>query len=791
MTSLAACTIVAHNYLPLARVLARSFVDQHPTATFLVAVIDHSLLTRTLDEGFFEVMSITDIDFGEEGFEDMATAYDVTEFATAIKPFLLRQLLDAYDCVLYLDPDIHVYAPLTPIVEATMVHGISLTPHCLEPMAHDGMGPTEAEIMAAGIYNLGYIGVSGAGRPFLDWWATRLRRGALNDPSNQMFTDQRWVDLAIPVYSPYIERSPTYNVAYWNIDQRMLWIKGRVPMIDDEPLRFFHFSGYEPNTPHWLCKYQVHAPRTLLSEHASLATLCTEYGAALEAAGYGQPGLHAYGWGQAFPQLSMTKAMRRMFHGELVKSDVNSAVERPPSPFKAHGAKLFRDWLCAVPQSGSLPLPRFLQLIWHAREDIRAQFPEALGGDMTRLLCWLQRSIEPEATELRVLCAQFAVHAPESSVLSVRIPELQQEGINLIGYLKAELGVGEAGRLVHSALTSVGVSVSTFACQGSKNRHADPFQLSGQACHGITLLSVNADQIETVRKQFEVSFFDSRYVIGQWFWEVEKFPQTFDRAFSLLDEVWVATKYIQSAISLANPSASVHLMPLPLIAPVINPVIRKVDFGLDERFAFLFSFDMNSVFERKNPIGLVTAFCQAFTPGEGPVLIIKIINGDSNLKSLEKLRWLCRHRIDIKIIDQYFDAAMMGSLMAVCDSYVSLHRAEGLGLTMAQAMCLGKPVIATAYSGNMDFMSEHTAYLIPWTPIKVGAGCPPYPEEAVWADPDLTAAAHTMREVAYFPDRAMIRGDNARADLATRFSPQITGKRMHQRLQCIREQEHA
>ena len=787
MPSLAACTIVAHNYLPLARVLARSFLDQHPDATFVAIVIDHPILTRTLDEEFFEVMPITDIDFGDEGFEDMAACYDVTEFATAVKPYVLRQLLDAFECVLYLDPDIYIYATLTPIVEATMLHGISLTPHCLEPMAHDGMGPAEAEIMAAGIYNLGYIGVSCTARPFLDWWAKRLRRGALNDPSNQLFTDQRWVDLAIPIYSPYIERSPAYNVAYWNIDQRMLWIKDRVPMVGDEPLRFFHFSGYEPNTPHWLCKYQVHSPRTLLSEHASLAILCTEYGAALKSAGYGQPGSRVYGWNQAFPQLSMTKAMRRMFHGELVKSDLSSMTTRPPSPFGANGAKLFRDWLCTVPQSGSVPLPRFLQLIWHARGDIRVHFPEAAAGDLRRLLFWLQRSTELETAELRVLCAQFVADAPYSPEHSA---EYQQGGINLIGYLKAELGVGEAGRLVHSALTAVGVSVSTLACQGSKNRHEDPFQLSGQACHAITLLSVNADQVEHVRRQFEASFFDDRYVIGQWFWEVEKFPQVYDHAFSLLDEVWVATQYIQTAISSAKPSAKVHLMPLPLIAPAIDITIKKMNFGLDERFTFLFSFDMNSVFERKNPIGLASAFCQAFTPDEGPVLIIKIINGDSNLNDLERLRWACRHRTDIKIIDQYFDASKMGSLMAVCDSYVSLHRAEGLGLTMAQAMCLGKPVIATAYSGNMDFMSEQTAYLIPWTPVKVGPGHFPYPEETMWADPDLSAAKRAMRDVVYFPDQATTRGNNAKADLAKRFSRQVTGARMQQRLQHILEQKH-
>lgn len=788
MSTLAACTIVAHNYLPQARVLARSFLDQHPLATFVVILIDHPVLTKTLDQDFFEVLSITNIDFGEEGFELMATCYDVTEFATAVKPFALRQLLHEFDCVLYLDPDIYVYAPLTPIIQATIINGISLTPHCVEPMEQDGMGPSEAEILAAGVYNLGYIGVSRDARPFLDWWSKRLRRGALNDPSNQLFTDQRWVDLAIPIYSPYIEQSPAYNVAYWNIDQRMLWIKNDIPMINDEPLRFFHFSGYEPSTPHWLCKYQIHKPRTLLSEHPSLAALCSGYGVALKASRYDQSSSCVYGWSQAFPRFFLTKGMRRMFHAELILSDRGDTVERPPSPFGVNGAQLFKDWLCTVPANENLFLPRFLQLIWNVRGDIRAHFPEANTGDWARFLCWLQRSIEPEMAELRIFCAQFVTNKLNlnDSYISRR-----QEGVNLVGYLKAELGVGEAGRLVHSALTSVGVPVSTLACQGSKNRHEYPFPLSGHGHHDITLFSVNADQVEPVRKQFSPSFFNDSYVIGQWFWEIEKFPRIFDNAFSLVDEVWVATKYMQTALLASHPSASIHLMPLPLIAPVTNKDIQKTDFDLEERFTFLFSFDMNSVFERKNPLGLVNAFCIAFAHQEGPVLIIKIINGHSNLNGLEKLYWACRHRTDIKIIDEYFDSITMGSLMAVCDSYVSLHRAEGLGLTMANAMCLGKPVIATAYSGNMDFMSEKTAYLIPWTPVKIGAGNLPYPEDASWAEPDLTVAAHAMRHIVSFPHEAIIRGSNARSDLEKRFSPKITGKKMNERLQFIRDRKHA
>ena len=138
--SLAACTIVAHNYLPMARVLARSFLKWHPEASFSVIVIDHPLEARGLVDEPFTVVPITELDFGDEGFENMATIYDVTEFATSVKPFALQHLLRSAECAFYIDPDIEVYERLDPLVDATMQAGITLTPHCLSPIAHDGAG---------------------------------------------------------------------------------------------------------------------------------------------------------------------------------------------------------------------------------------------------------------------------------------------------------------------------------------------------------------------------------------------------------------------------------------------------------------------------------------------------------------------------------------------------------------------------------------------------------------------------------------------------------------------------
>jgi glycosyltransferase involved in cell wall biosynthesis len=204
-----------------------------------------------------------------------------------------------------------------------------------------------------------------------------------------------------------------------------------------------------------------------------------------------------------------------------------------------------------------------------------------------------------------------------------------------------------------------------------------------------------------------------------------------------------------------------------------------------DRFVFLFNFDFLSILNRKNPIGLIDAFCEAFAHDEGPLLVIKTINGSERLVDLELLRYRRGHRTDIMIWDEYLPRSTQGALMSHCDAYVSLHRAEGLGLTMSEAMCLGKPVIATAYSGNVDFMDDTSAFLVPWQPVKIGSGSAPYSPTATWAEPSLDIAATHMWAVCNDPERARSIGAAAQLKLADEFSAEACGIRMRDRLDVI------
>ena len=785
MKSIAACTIVGANYLPLARVLSRSYLQHHPGHSFVIVDIDEYFRDVGETGDSLECRGIDWLINVVPEFALMATIYDVTEFATSLKPFVLRALLEEFEVVTYLDPDIRVYAPLDELIRCTDEHGWSLTPHCLQPMVRDEFGPREADIMMSGIYNLGYIGTSRKAEEMLDWWSERLRRDSISDPANQLFTDQRWIDLAVPIFRPHIEPSPAYNVAYWNLDQRPLRLDGDTVMVDGEPLRFFHFSGFDVDAPWWLSKHAGVRPRNLMSAGSVLGDLCTQYAAEVKAARMEFGDAMRYKWSEALPGLQLSLPLRRLVRRELIESDRGRGPV-PPSPFMG-GSSEFRSWLSERPGSGGLP--RYAQAILDSRDDLRDRFGgEVASGSDVGLLRWIDSIGIGDHPWLTLIDRSDWTREDTQEV--VKTPAtLDPLGIDIVGYLRSEHGVGEAGRLAADAMRAVGVDVALISSTRTITRQGIDVQEDSGLRHRVKLLAVNADQTKIVRSDLGERSLDSSYVIGQWFWEIESFPEQFLDAFEVVDEVWAATEFVANAIRAVAPSSvPVNVMPLPLVAPEVKPGFDRSSLGLDDRYLFLFSFDFLSVVERKNPMGLIRAYRDAFHENDGAQLVVKSVNGERNLRALEQLRWMARDRDDITVIDGYLDRGVVAGLMADADCYVSLHRSEGLGLTMSESMALGVPVIATGYSGNVDFMNDQISVLVPWSYRKVGNGAEPYDANSLWAEPNLVAAGEAMRRVFENPEEGKRIGAAARAYLETNYATRNCGQRMLERLQTINEE---
>ena len=181
-------------------------------------------------------------------------------------------------------------------------------------------------------------------------------------------------------------------------------------------------------------------------------------------------------------------------------------------------------------------------------------------------------------------------------------------------------------------------------------------------------------------------------------------------------------------------------------------------------------FDYFSVFHRKNPLDLVSAHIMAFPDQLGPKLVIKSINGELNRNQHDQLKDAVSGRNDIIIVDSYLSREQLHSLLNECQTYISLHRSEGYGLTIAEAMSLGKPVIATAYSGNLDFMKSDNSILVPFKFVPVGNQAFPYPEDSRWAQPDIEFAANAMRELSADESLRTRLGSKAKADVTSEFT---------------------
>ena len=274
-----------------------------------------------------------------------------------------------------------------------------------------------------------------------------------------------------------------------------------------------------------------------------------------------------------------------------------------------------------------------------------------------------------------------------------------------------------------------------------------------------------------------------KYNIGLWFWELEYIPLPWRLSKRVVDEVWVQSEFVFNTFK----SISDNVIKIPFYVEVeSNPSLTREKLNLPNNvFIFIFTFDFLSYYERKNPEAVVRAFVSAFGDREDVLLLIKTVNGNAKPEYNDKLNRLTECLSNVEFRDEFLSYEEQVGLIALSDCYISLHRSEGLGLGMAEAMYLGKPVIATNYSGNLEFMNERNACLVKFDMVSVSNESYIYGRGQKWADPDTYDAANYMIRIIDDVTYRESLGRQASIDMRNNFSKSRFEKIVKQRLNEI------
>ncbi len=373
--------------------------------------------------------------------------------------------------------------------------------------------------------------------------------------------------------------------------------------------------------------------------------------------------------------------------------------------------------------------------------------------------------------------------------------------VRVIGAISSQSGLGQATRMSIESLRSVDVQpqILDYYLDNPAPRtlfyHEAPITPTPGA---INILHLNGESLPLAPAYLKPDLFEGAYNIGYFFWELPQAARCHHLALELLDEIWVSSDFNLKTYSALTDKPVIKVgmavEDLPVASEGRDGVRAAYDLPLDAT-VFMTTFDTYSFISRKNPAAAIRAFLAAFGQGDAKVrLIIKTHNmtavlGEPNARKLvTEIQDLVAQDERIILIDQTLPYADLLALKAACDCYVSLHRSEGWGFGALEAMQLGLPVIATAFSGNLEFCTPETAYNVPYRPVYLKPNDYIFVQPGdFWAEPDEVAAAAMMQAVVDDPAAAKAKGAAAKAFVSATFSEKAVGIRYQARLAEIHQ----
>lgn len=348
-------------------------------------------------------------------------------------------------------------------------------------------------------------------------------------------------------------------------------------------------------------------------------------------------------------------------------------------------------------------------------------------------------------------------------------PGKDPDGINLFGLFSAQIGLTQGARIYAEAADRAGIHCARIdvrlSADGAEAPAPGTVDLPGYC---VNLIHLNPDEFMEARRIFPRAFWDGRYNIGVWLWELSDMPAHWAEAFPFLDEIWAPTNFIADALR-KETALPVRVMPYGMRTIPSAPRSRFLDGIPEGAFVALTMYDTRSGAARKNPGAAIRAYLEAFPRETGERFLMVKMNSPTR-EDRAALSRIIGGRRDIRLIDEIVLKPEVDALIGSCDAFVSLHRAEGYGLVIAEAMSLGVPVVATGYSGNMDFMDADCALVVPYRLVPVGDRYPFAPPGAVWAEPDVGRAAAFLRRLSGDARYRRELGERGRRRIAEAFS---------------------
>lgn len=359
-----------------------------------------------------------------------------------------------------------------------------------------------------------------------------------------------------------------------------------------------------------------------------------------------------------------------------------------------------------------------------------------------------------------------------------RIDPRYSPGLNVIGYFESPSGIGQSARSLADAAEKAGISVARLDVS------RPPRALRVSAPYDVNLYHVNADGAAAIVEELGPGLHSGRANVAYWYWESEEFPARWMNRFDYFDEVWVASEFCRSTLAGRSPIPVILVPPAILLTAPAGDVRGRAGLASSD-FLVLTVLDALSVPERKNPLGAVRAFARAF-PGSSEALLRLQIRNLDRVPGLREALLEAGRGARISITDTTLSRTDLESLLAACDAYVSLHRAEGFAFPIAEAMALGKPVVATGYSGNADYLDETTGFPVAWGYGELPASFRDYEKGTRWAEPDEEDAARLLRRVFERREEAALRGRAAARRIAQLYGQEPVAGRLSFRLEELR-----